>query len=184
MRVSTCNQLRGWLLARPSSLHPRSNPASLPSSLCLTGHQRRGLGPAGVCGVERAARRDCCGLPRDRQPQHLQLVCEGAGRVAEIRPWLVAASWGSACQHAAPSPASFLVPQAVGCQQTCRSCTRAQATLQGEHAHMAHGLCAKRLRNLLLHWHCRVNNMRTWRTDLAVNYPGAPQRALVHGGFF
>lgn len=29
-----------------------------------------------------------------------------------------------------------------------------------------------------------VNNMRTWRTDLAVNYPGAPQRALVHGGFF
>ena len=30
----------------------------------------------------------------------------------------------------------------------------------------------------------RVNNMRTWRTDLAVNYPGAPQRALVHGGFF
>lgn len=30
---------------------------------------------------------------------------------------------------------------------------------------------------------CRVNNMRTWRTDLAVHYPGAPQRALVHGGF-
>lgn len=25
--------------------------------------------------------------------------------------------------------------------------------------------------------------MRTWRTDLALNYPGAPQRALVHGGF-
>lgn len=26
--------------------------------------------------------------------------------------------------------------------------------------------------------------MRTWRTDLALNYPGAPQHALVHGGFF
>ena len=26
--------------------------------------------------------------------------------------------------------------------------------------------------------------MRTWRTDLALNYPGAPPRALVHGGFF
>lgn len=25
--------------------------------------------------------------------------------------------------------------------------------------------------------------MRTWRTDLALNYPGAPARALVHGGF-
>lgn len=28
-----------------------------------------------------------------------------------------------------------------------------------------------------------VQNMRTWRTDLALNYPGAPAHALVHGGF-
>lgn len=26
--------------------------------------------------------------------------------------------------------------------------------------------------------------MRTWRTDLALGYPGAPKGALVHGGFF
>jgi hypothetical protein len=26
--------------------------------------------------------------------------------------------------------------------------------------------------------------MRTWRTDLAIAYPGAPVGALVHGGFF
>lgn len=26
--------------------------------------------------------------------------------------------------------------------------------------------------------------MRTWRTDLALGYPSAPQGALVHGGFF
>ena len=30
----------------------------------------------------------------------------------------------------------------------------------------------------------RVQNMRTWRTDLALGYPGAPAGALVHGGFF
>ncbi|EFN56954.1 hypothetical protein CHLNCDRAFT_143513 [Chlorella variabilis] len=29
-----------------------------------------------------------------------------------------------------------------------------------------------------------VQNMRTWRTDLALGYPGAPPHALVHGGFF
>lgn len=29
-----------------------------------------------------------------------------------------------------------------------------------------------------------VENMRTWRTDLALNYDGMPPRALVHGGFF
>ncbi|PSC76800.1 alpha beta-hydrolase [Micractinium conductrix] len=29
-----------------------------------------------------------------------------------------------------------------------------------------------------------VQNMRTWRTDLALGYPGAPKGALVHGGFF
>lgn len=29
-----------------------------------------------------------------------------------------------------------------------------------------------------------VENMRTWRTDLALNYDGMPSRALVHGGFF
>ncbi|KAI3434954.1 hypothetical protein D9Q98_003008 [Chlorella vulgaris] len=29
-----------------------------------------------------------------------------------------------------------------------------------------------------------VQNMRTWRTDLALGYPNAPMGALVHGGFF
>ena len=29
-----------------------------------------------------------------------------------------------------------------------------------------------------------VENMRTWRTDLALSYEGIPPRALVHGGFF
>lgn len=26
--------------------------------------------------------------------------------------------------------------------------------------------------------------MRTWRTDMHINYPNAPAGALVHGGFF
>lgn len=29
-----------------------------------------------------------------------------------------------------------------------------------------------------------AENMRTWRTDLAISYPGMPSHALVHGGFF
>lgn len=29
-----------------------------------------------------------------------------------------------------------------------------------------------------------VENMRTWRTDLALSYEGIPSHALVHGGFF
>jgi len=29
-----------------------------------------------------------------------------------------------------------------------------------------------------------VENMRTWRTDLALSYKGIPRHALVHGGFF
>lgn len=33
------------------------------------------------------------------------------------------------------------------------------------------------------HTALRLQNMRTWRTDLALNYPGAPAHALVHGGF-
>lgn len=29
-----------------------------------------------------------------------------------------------------------------------------------------------------------VENMRTWRTDLALSYPGMPEHAFVHGGFY